>query len=207
MPLSDHVYYVVVAFKMTEWVEQQLCIKFCIKLKHSSAETIQMIQKATATNIWWLAASSCVSTHSHITSPAEFFLENIKSPRWLSSPTTQIWHPVTSGFSQNQNHLWKGRDFRPWMRFRKMMGQLMEIGRTVWGPKVPTLRGTKVSLSYAQCFLYLVSSINVSIFHITWLDTLWTDLVSSSVVFNFVKSLFIFKVKIKNNYMGYTETK
>ena len=29
------------------------------------------------------------------------FWWNIKSPRWLSPPTTQIWSPVTSGFSQN----------------------------------------------------------------------------------------------------------
>ena len=33
-----------------------------------------------------------------------------------------------------------------------------------------------MSLSYVQCFLYILSSsINVSIFHITWLDTFWTD--------------------------------
>ena len=45
------------------------------------------------------------------------------------------------------------------------MGQLMMIGRIVWGPEVPNLKGTEVSLSYIQCFLYLVSSsINVSIF-------------------------------------------
>ena len=56
-----------------------------------------------------------------------------------------------------------------------VMGQLMSIGRTVWGPKMPTLRRTEVSLSYVQCFLSLVSSsINVSIFHCTWLDTFWT---------------------------------
>ena len=43
---------------------------------------------------------------------------------------------------------------------------------------MPTLKGTEVSLFYVQCFLYLVSSsINISIFHITWLDTFWTDLV------------------------------
>ena len=36
------------------------------------------------------------------------------------------------------------------------MGQLIVIGRTVWGPKVPTLKGTEVSLSCVQCFLYLV---------------------------------------------------
>ena len=46
MPLSEHVYCVAVTFKMTEQVEQQVCIKFCIKLEHSSAESIWKIQKA-----------------------------------------------------------------------------------------------------------------------------------------------------------------
>ena len=41
-----HVYSVAVALKMTEQVEQQICIKFCIKLEHSSSETIWMIQKS-----------------------------------------------------------------------------------------------------------------------------------------------------------------
>ena len=68
------------------------------------------------------------------------------------------------------------------MRFRKIRrGQLMVIGRTVWGPKVPTLKGTEASLFYVLCFLYLVcSSINVSIFLITCMDTFWTDLVHTS---------------------------
>ena len=48
-----------------------------------------------------------------------------------------------------------------------MMGQMMVIGRTMWSPKVPTLKETEAPLSYVQCFLYLVSSsINVTIFHI-----------------------------------------
>ena len=34
----------------------------------------------------------------------------------------------------------------------------------------PTLKGTEVSLSYIQSLLYLVFSINVSIFHITCLN-------------------------------------
>ena len=47
---------------------------------------------------------------------------------------------------------------------------------------MPTLKGTEVSLSYVQCFLYLISpTINISIFHITRLDTSWTGLVYSSV--------------------------
>ena len=57
-------------------------------------------------------------------------------------------------------------------------GQLMVIGKTVWGPKVPTLKGTEASLSYVQCSLYLVSSsVNGSIFHSTCPDTFWTDVI------------------------------
>ena len=37
---------VALAVKMTEQVQQQIRIKFCIKLEHSSMETIQLIQKA-----------------------------------------------------------------------------------------------------------------------------------------------------------------
>ena len=46
MPLNEPVYCVAVAFKMTEQVEQQIWFKFCVKLEHSSVETIWMIQKA-----------------------------------------------------------------------------------------------------------------------------------------------------------------
>ena len=52
MPLSENVYCVAVTFKMTEQVEQRICIRFCIKLEHSSAEAIQMIQKAAAMGNW-----------------------------------------------------------------------------------------------------------------------------------------------------------
>ena len=46
MLLSEHVYCVAIAFKMTEQVEQRICIKFCVKLEHSSMGTIRMIQTA-----------------------------------------------------------------------------------------------------------------------------------------------------------------
>ena len=65
---------------MTEWVEQQICIKFCSKLEHSSTETIQMIQKAAPMGNWWLAASSQQHTHSCITSHAEYFDETSNHP-------------------------------------------------------------------------------------------------------------------------------
>ena len=65
---------------MTEWVEQWICIKFYIKLEHSSVETIQMIQKATAMGTWWLAASSQQCICSCITSHAESFGKTSNHP-------------------------------------------------------------------------------------------------------------------------------
>ena len=43
-----------VTFKMNERVEQQICstLKFCVKLPHSSEETIRMIQKTAAMGNW-----------------------------------------------------------------------------------------------------------------------------------------------------------
>ena len=89
MPLSEHVYCVAVTFKMTEWVEQRICIKFFVKLEHPSTETIGVIQKAAMGN-WCFTASSWQHVHSCIMSYADF-LGNIKSPRWLSPSIAQIW--------------------------------------------------------------------------------------------------------------------
>ena len=36
----------VAIFAMTEKEDQRVCIKFCFKLGHSSAETVRMIQRA-----------------------------------------------------------------------------------------------------------------------------------------------------------------
>ena len=49
MLLSEYVYYVAVTCKMTQHVEQRICIKFCVKLEQSSVETNWMMQKAAAT--------------------------------------------------------------------------------------------------------------------------------------------------------------
>ena len=75
-----HVCCVAVAIKMTEPVEQWICIKFCIKLEHSSTETIQMIQKAAAVGSWWLEDSSRQCAHSCIMYHAEFFGKTSNHP-------------------------------------------------------------------------------------------------------------------------------
>ena len=141
-------YCVAIAFKMTEQVEWQICIKFCIKLEHSSTETIRMTQDATAMTNWWLAASSWQRSHSCIMSCAEFFGETSNHPS-DSAPLQpcDFWL-----FPELKSPL-KGKRFQTIDEIHKItMGQLMVTGRTVWGPKVPTLKGTEESLFYSQSY-------------------------------------------------------
>ena len=51
----------------------------------------------------------------------------------------------------------KGKRFRGVIEIQEnTTGKLMVIGRTVWGPKVPTLKETEVSFSCVQCFFYVL---------------------------------------------------
>ena len=123
---------------------------------------------------------SFITTHllvHHVSCGA--FCWNIKSPRLLSPPTAQILYPETSDFSPKLKSPLRGKRFQTIDEIQEnIMGQLMANGRTMWGPKVLTLKGTEASLSCVLCFLYLVSSsVNVSVFHSTWLTTFWTDLI------------------------------
>ena len=178
MLLSEHVYCVAITFKMTEQVKQQICIKFYIKLEHSSTETIQMIQKAAVMGNWWVAASSWQRARSCIVFCAQFFGETSNHPGDSAPLQPRFGMLWLLAFPKLKVPL-KAKRFQTINEIQQnTTGQLMVIGKTVWGPKVPTLKGTEASLSYVQCFLSLVSSsINVSIFHITWLDTFQTDLI------------------------------
>ena len=152
MPLNEHVYCVAVPFKMTEQVQQVICIKFYIKHKHSSMETIQMSQKAAAMGNWWLAASSQQCAHSCILSRAEFFGETSThsgdsvplQPRF-GALQLLVFLKTKIPFEREQisDHGWDSGKYK---------GQLMVIGRTVWGPKVPTLRELR-----CHCPMYNVS--------------------------------------------------
>ena len=143
MLMSEHVYCVAMALKMTQQVEQHICINFCIKLEHFLVESIWMIQKATAMGNWWLAASLGKCTwHS-------------KSSRWLSPLQPRFGTLQLPAFPKTKLPL-KGKWFQTVDEIQEnMTGQLMAIGRTAWAPKVPSLKGTEASLSYIQWFLYL----------------------------------------------------
>ena len=156
MSLSKHVYCVAVAFKLTEQVEKWSYIKFCVKLEHSCIETIWMIQKTAAMGNWWLAALSQQCAHSCITSHAEIFGKTSNHPgdsAPLQSRFDALWllafpkSKITFKREEISDHWWDSGKYDGW---------LMVIERTVWGPKVPALKGTEASLSYVQSFFYLV---------------------------------------------------
>ena len=140
---------------MTEWAEQWICTKFCIKLDHSSMETIQMIQKAAAMGNWWLAA---VSTRQHaclyIISPAEVFGEN-EITQVTQLPYSPDLVPCCFWLFPKLKSPLKGKRFPTVDEIQEnTTGQLMAIGRTMWGANVPTLKGLK-----CHCPMYNVSCI------------------------------------------------
>ena len=163
---------------MTEWVKQWICIRFCVKLEHFSVETIRMTQKAVAMGNWWLAALSQQWAHSHIMSCAKFFGKTSNYPGdstplqprfgslWLLAfPKTKI----TLEREEISDHQWDSGKYDGvadgnWENCVRSQGAYFEGDRDV----------------IVLCTMFLVScSINLSIFHITWLDTLWSDLIYS----------------------------
>ena len=163
---------------MTEQVEQFICITFGVKLEHSFTETIWMIQKAAALDNWWLAASSRQRSCSCIMSCAKFFGKTSNHPgdsaplqlrfsalRLLAFPKTKI----TFEREEISDPWWDSGEYDgaadgDWENCVRSQGVYFEGD---WGIIV-------------LCTMFLVSYIfliNVSIFHIAWLDTFWTDLV------------------------------
>ena len=73
---------------MTERVEQQICIKFCIKLEHSSMETIRMIQKATAMGNWWLQLH-----HDNMPTHASRLMQSFLAKHQITQVTQPPYNP------------------------------------------------------------------------------------------------------------------
>ena len=153
--------------QMTEWI----CIKFCINLEHSSMETIRMVQKAADRGNWGLAASTWQDTNSYQASRGVFgeTSNHLGNSAPLRPRFGALWllnfsrTKITFERKEISDWLWDSGSW--WQLQQRILWSGRDAGRTVWGPKVPTLKGTEGSVSYVQCFLYLVSSsINVSTF-------------------------------------------
>ena len=141
-PLREHVYCVAITFKMTEWVGQQICIKFCIELEHSSVETIQVIQRPQqwATGDWQLHHNNtpvhasrlmqCYLAKHQITQVTQPLLPRCGALWHLAFPTTKItfereeWFQT---FSEIQEYM-MGQLGSTW-RGRWRLGELCEVPR------------------------------------------------------------------------------
>ena len=158
---------------MTERAEQRICIKLCVKLEHSSTETIRMVQNTAAMGSWWLAASSqhvpahasCLLQFSGETSdhPGDLALlqPRFGAPRLLAFPKTKItFEREEISNCQWETNKYDGAADNDWENCVRSQGVYSEGD---WGVIVP-------------CTMFLISWINVSIFHIMWLDTFWRDL-------------------------------
>ena len=160
---------------MTEPLEQQICIKFCLKVEHSSVETIQTIQKAAAMGNWWLAASSPQWACSRIMSPAEFLggTSNHPGDSALLQPRfgalwLQLFPKLKSPLREEiSDHWWDSGKYNgaadgDWENCVRSQGAYFEGDGGV----------------IVLCTMFLVSSsINAAVFHMTWLDTFRTALV------------------------------
>ena len=141
---------------MTEQVDQQICIKFCVKLEYSSVETILMNQKAAAMGNWWLAAYL-----DNVPAHASRLLQSFLAKHQITQVTQLPYSPDLA--SCNFWLLPKLKSPLKWVVYQTvyeiqedMIEQLMVTGRTAWDPEVPTLKGTEASLSHVQCGLYVV---------------------------------------------------
>ena len=155
MLLSEYVHCVAITFKMTEWIEQWICIKFCVKLEHSPWKLFGWFRRTQlwATGNWQLHHDKKPAHASHL---VQSFLVKHQITQVTQLPYSQDLVPCDLWLFPKLKSPLERKGFETFSEIQEnTTGNLMAIERTVWGPEVPTLKGTEVSLSYVQCFLYL----------------------------------------------------
>ena len=155
MQLSEHVSCVAVTFKIwLSWVEPRICTKFCVKLEHSSTEPMQWFKRPQlrATADWQLHHDNVPARASRL---VQSFLVEHEITQMTQPPYSPDLAPCDFWLLRKLKSPLRGKRFQTISEIQEnTTGQLMAIGRTMWGPKVPPLKGTETSLSYVRCFLY-----------------------------------------------------
>ena len=163
---------------MTEPAEQWICIRLCIKFEHSSMEIFHMIQKGKpqlcTTGDGQLHHNNVPHHGSRLVQ--HFFCKTSNHPG-DSVPYSPDLESCNFWLFSKLKSLLKGKF--------QTISEIQENARSSsWRlrglckvPRCLLWRGLRCHCPI-QSFLYLVySSINVSIFHGTWLDAFWTDLI------------------------------
>ena len=152
MPLSEHVYCGAITFKMTERVEQQVCMKFVLSLNIPPQKLFSWFRRPQlwATGDWQLHLDNMPSHASHL---IQSFLAKHQINQVTQSPYSPYLVPCDFWL------FWKGGDFRPLMRFRKIwwgswwqLRELCEVPRCLLG------RGLRCHcpMYNVSCILYLL---------------------------------------------------
>ena len=176
MLLSEHVYCVAITFKMTEWVEQWICNALCIKLERSSEEIVRSSEGRSRGQLVMSTFITVVLPFTHHVSCS--FLAKHQSPRRLSPLQPRFGALWLRGFPKTKITFGREEISDCWWDSRKYDGAYDGDSENCVRSQGAYVEGDWDVVVLLQCFLYLVSSsINVSSFHITWLDTFWTDLV------------------------------
>ena len=149
------------------------------------------MKTVTAMGNWWFVASSRQRVCSFITSPTEFFVETSNHPgdsAVLQPRSGTLWYLA---FPKSKI-TFQGKRFQTVSEIQKnTMRQLMVIPTKDFAECFEQWKRcwencVRSQGAYSEgdwdinvlCTMFLVSSsINVSIFHITWLDTFWTHFV------------------------------
>ena len=133
--LSEHVHCVAVSFKMTGWVEQQIFIKFCMKLEHSSKKLFIGFRRP---QLW--AIGDRQLQHDNMPTCESHLLQSFLAKHQINQVTQLSYSPDLVPcdfwlFPKWKSPL-KGKRFQTVDEIQEnMTEQLMVIGRTVWGPK------------------------------------------------------------------------
>ena len=89
------------------------------------------------------------------------FWQNIKSLRWLSPTTTQIWCPLLLVFPKSKITFERKEISDCQWNLVKYDRAADDNWENCMRSQVSTLKVTEVSLSYVQCFLYLLQKMSV----------------------------------------------
>ena len=168
-------YCVAIAFKMTEQVERWICIKFCVRLEHSSMEIFGWFRRPQpwAIHDWQLRHDNVPAHTPHLTQSflAKHQITQVTQPRYSPDLVpSDFWvfpqTKITFEREEISDHQWDSGKYDGaadgnWENCVRSHGGYFE---GEWDVIV-------------LCTAFHVSSlINVSTFHITCLDTVWTDI-------------------------------
>ena len=180
MALSEHVYCVAATLKMTEQREQWICIKIAWSLNIPLRKQFGWFRRLQlwATSDWQLHDENMPTHASRVE-------ESFLSKHQITLVTRPTYSPDLApcnfwSFPKLKSPLKRKRFQTVDETLRNTMGQLMAIGRTV---RFQSTYLEGVWGDIVLCTMFLASSsINVSIFHIIWLDPFWTDLIHFQIL-------------------------